>query len=68
MVKNLPDNAGGKGLSAKLQRSPEAGNGNLSSILAWEILWQRSLVGYSTRAQEKSDTTEWLSAHTYLID
>ena len=39
MVKNLPDNAGGKGLSAKLQRSPEAGNGNLSSILAWEILW-----------------------------
>ena len=39
MVKNLPANAGGKGLSPKLQRSPEVGNGNLSSILAWEILW-----------------------------
>ena len=32
-----------------------------SSTLAWRILGQRSLVGYSPWGHKKSDTTEWLS-------
>ena len=33
-----------------------------SSILAWRIPW-RSLVGYSPRGRQESDTTEWIT-HT----
>ena len=29
-----------------------------SSILAWEIPWQSSLMGYSPRGHKESDTTE----------
>jgi len=45
VVKNLPANPGDVGLSPGSGRSPGEGNGNHSSILAWEISW--SLVGYS---------------------
>ena len=34
-----------------------------SSILAWRIPWQRSLVGYSPWARKESDTTEQLYFH-----
>ena len=39
MVKNLPANAGDMGSVPGLGRSPGEGNGNHSSILAWEIPW-----------------------------
>ena len=39
MVKNLPANAGNVGSIPGSERSPEEGNDNHSSILAWEILW-----------------------------
>ena len=32
-----------------------------SSILAWKILWVRSLAGYSPGGHKESDMTEWLS-------
>ena len=31
------------------------------SILAWRILWQRSLVGYGPRGHKEPDTAELLS-------
>ena len=34
-----------------------------SSILAWKILWTRSLSGYSPWGRKRSDITEWLSSH-----
>ena len=45
VVRNLPANPGDVGLSRGSGRSPGEGNGNHSSILAWEISW--SLVGCS---------------------
>ena len=39
MVKNPPDNAGEMGLIPAQGGSPGEGNGNTSSILAWEIPW-----------------------------
>ena len=41
MVKNRPANLGDTGLIPGLGRSPGEGNGNHSSILAWEILWTK---------------------------
>ena len=35
-----------------------------SSILAWEIPWQSSLMGYSPPSRKESDTTEHLT-HTH---
>ena len=46
MVKNPCANAGDMSLIPGL-RMPREGNGNHSSILAWEIPGQRSLVGLS---------------------
>ena len=34
-----------------------------SSILAWEIPWQRSLVGYSPWGFKESDSTEHARTH-----
>ena len=34
----------------------------LSSILAWEIPWTESLVGYRPKGCKVLDTTEWLSS------
>ena len=42
VVKNPPANAGDirdEGLVPGSRRSPGGGHGNLSSILAWRILW-----------------------------
>ena len=50
MVKNPVAKAGDArdiGLILGLGRSPGAGNGNYSSILAWKIPGQKSLVGDS---------------------
>ena len=34
-------------------------------ILAWEIPWKRSMVGYSPQDRKESDTTERLSTHAH---
>ena len=39
LIKTLSTNGGDMGLIPGLGRSPGEGNGNLSSILAWEIPW-----------------------------
>ena len=42
-----------------------------SRILAWEIIWQRSLEGYSLWGHKELDTTEWLNnniTHTESSD
>ena len=39
VVKNPSANAGDAGLIPGMGRSPGVGNGNHSSILAWEISW-----------------------------
>ena len=42
-VKNPPANANDMGLIPGSGRSPGEGNGNLPSILAWEIPWTEEL-------------------------
>ena len=54
-------NAGDPGLIPGLGRSPKEGMTTYSSILAWRIHKQRSLVGYSPWGHKESDTTEWLT-------
>ena len=39
----------------------------LSSILAWRIPWQRSLVGYSPQAHKESDQLKRLSMHACTL-
>ena len=63
MVKNLPANAGDVRDAVSVQ-SP-GGEGPLekemathSSVLAWRIHGQRSLVGFSLWGHKESDTTE----------
>ena len=56
MIKNLPAVQETRVQSLGLGRSPGEGNGNHSSILAWEIPGQRSVVGYIVHAVTKSWT------------
>ena len=59
MVKNLLANAGNADSIPGLERSPGEGNGNHSSILAWEIPWTEEPGGlYSPWDHKESDTTE----------
>ena len=54
--KNLPANAEdirNVGLIPGLGRSPGEGHGNHSSVLAWRILGQRSLVGYRPKGLQR---------------
>ena len=44
-------------------RSPGEGNGDHSSILAWEIHGQRSLAGYSPWCRKESGITEQQNTH-----
>ena len=63
-------NIGHKGSIPGLGRSPGAGHGNPLQYSCLENPHgQRSLVGYSTRGREESDTTERLSAaqHTSSV-
>ena len=64
MVKNPPVSArdsGDSGLISGLKGSPGGGSGNHSSILAWKIPMDRSLVGYSPWGLKELDTTERLT-------
>ena len=46
VIKNLPANAGATGSIPGLGRFSSKGNGNHSSILAWEIPWTVEVAGY----------------------
>ena len=46
VIKNLPANAGAIGSIPWLGRFSSKGNGNHSSILAWEIPWTVEVAGY----------------------
>ena len=67
MVKNPPANAGDRGSTPRLRRSPGGGNATHSSILAWEIPWTEEPGGYSPWGYKESDKTEPLSTHTGLV-
>ena len=74
-VKNLPTNAGDAGSIPESGRSPEEGNGNPLSILAWEISWteepgglqfmglQRVRHDLATKQQRLGNTRIW---HRFL--
>ena len=69
MVKNPLANAGDirdLGLIPGSGRSPGAGNGNPSSILAWEIPWTEGLPGYSPWGCKESDMTEQQNTLVYV--
>ena len=53
-------NAGELDSVPSLGRSPEEGMATHSSILAWEVHGQESLVGYNSWSHTESDTTEIL--------
>ena len=70
MVKNPPANAGvtkDMGLILGLGRSLEEGMATHSSILAWRIHGQRSLVGPSPWDHKESDTIERLTLSPLLL-
>ena len=56
VVKNVPANVGGMGLIAGSGRSPGAGNGNPSSILAWKVPWTEEPGGLQSTGTQKSLT------------
>ena len=63
-VKNLPHMQKTQVQSLGREDPLEKGMATHSSILAWRIPWQRSLVGYSPWGCKESDMTEWLT-HTH---
>ena len=71
MVKNLPANAGDtrdEGSILKSGRSPGAGNGNHSSILAGIIPWTEESGGLQSRGGHKElGTTEHTHTHTHTV-
>ena len=54
MVKNLPANAGDMESIPGSGKSPGEGNGNLSSILAWEIPWTEEPGGLQSMESQKN--------------
>ena len=61
VVKNLPANTADAGSIPGSGRYPGGGNGNHSSILAWEPHGQRSLAGYCSWGHERVE-------HDLVID
>ena len=56
MVKNLParvGDTGDEGLIPGSGRSPKVENGNLSSILAWEIPWREEPGGLQSTGSQR---------------
>ena len=64
VVKNLLAVQKTQGGSLGWEDPLEKGMETHSSILAWEIPWQSSLMGYSPRSRKELDTTQQL-AHTH---
>ena len=58
MVKNMPTMQKTQVQSLGWEDSLEKEMATHSSILAWKIPWQRSLVGYSPWGGKESETTE----------
>ena len=56
VVKNLPANKGDADLIPGLGRSRGEGNGNHSSVLAWEIPWTEELGRLQSIGPQKSWT------------
>ena len=71
VVKNLPASAGDtrdEGSILKSGRSPGAGNGNHSSILAGIIPWTEESGGLQSRGGHKElGTTEHTHTHTHTL-
>ena len=65
LVKNLPVMQETWLQSLSWEFTLEKETATHSSILAWRIPWQRSLVGYSPRSPEELDTTQWLTQHHF---
>ena len=58
VVKNLPANAGDKGLTPGLGRPPGEGNGKPLQYLAWDIPWTEKPGGlHLMQLQIESETT-----------
>ena len=60
-VKNLPEMLETQVRSLDWEDPLEKGMATHYSILAWKILWQGSLVGYSPWGRKESDITEQLT-------
>ena len=58
MVKNLLNNARDTGSILRSRRSLEKEMANLSSILAWEILWTKKSGGLQSMGSKESDMTK----------
>ena len=56
-VKNLPANAGDAGSITGSERSLGEGNGNQTSILAWEIPWTEEPEGLQSMGSQELDKT-----------
>ena len=67
MVKNLPTMWKTQVRSLGQEDPPEKEMATHSSILAWRIHGQRSLVGYSPWGHKESDTTERLTTVLFII-
>ena len=66
MVKNPPANAGdARDISSipGLGRSPGVGNGNHSSILAWQSSWMEEPGRLQSKGPQELGTTELLNMH-----
>ena len=63
VVKSLSNSAEDSGMNPVSGRSLEKEITIHSSILAWEIPWTRSLVGYSPRGCKESNKTEQLNSN-----
>ena len=73
VVKTLPANEGdlrAVGSVPGLGRCPGEGNGSplQCSCLENPSHGQRSLVGYGPWGRKESDTTDWLSRHTFIYE
>ena len=58
VVKNLPANAGDAGSITGSERSLGEGNGNQTSILAWEIPWTEEPEGLQSMGSQELDKTQ----------
>ena len=57
MIKNLPANAGGTGLTLCQEDCLGKEIATYSSILAWEILWTEETGGLQSMGSQKSNMT-----------
>ena len=67
MVKNLPAKQETRAQSLGWEDPLEKGMASHSSILAWRVHGQRSLVGYSPWILKELDTTERLSTAVFCL-